>query len=171
MDNKVNRSDSSSGSYGISKNVLYSVSIGDIVTTSPRFKLKSKRTKTSKPVRRSVDFWAKLARQEPNNAELQLLGLITHLNLPYRYTGNAQFILNGKAPDFVHNGKRKIIELFGERWHLPEEEEERTIDFASSGFQVLVIWQKELKVKNRKKLIDKIRFFENLPEIEWATFS
>jgi len=35
----------------------------------------------------------------------------------------------------------------------------------------LVIWQKELKVKNRKKLIDKIRFFENLPEIEWATFS
>ena len=61
--------------------------------------------------------------------------------------------------------------MFGERWHLPEEEEERTIDFASSGYQVVVIWQKELKVKNRKKLIDKLRFFENLPEIEWATFS
>ena len=171
MDNKVNRSDSSSGSYGISKNVLYSVSIGDIVTTSPRFKLKSKRRKTSKPVRRSVNFWAKLARQEPNNAELQLFGLLTYLELLYRYTGNAQFILNGKAPDFVHNEKRKIIELFGERWHLPEEEEERTMDFATSGYQVVVVWQKELKVKNRKKLIEKIRFFESLPEIKWEKFS
>ena len=171
MDNKVNRSDSSSGSYGISKNVLYSVSIGDIVTTSPRFKLKSKRRKTTKPVRRSVDFWAKLARQEPNNAELQLFGLLTYLELPYRYTGNAQFILSGKAPDFVHHSKRKIIELFGERWHKPEEEEKRITEFAASGYQVLVIWLKELRVKNRKKVSDKIRFFESLPEIEWERFT
>ena len=124
-----------------------------------------------KPVRRSVNFWAKLARQEPNNAELQLFGLLTYLELPYRYTGNAQFILNGKAPDFVHNKKRKIIELFGERWHRPEEEEVRITEFAASGYQVLVIWLRELRVKNRKKLSSRIRFFEGLPEIEWERFT
>ena len=111
---------------------------------------------------KSVNFWARLARQEPNNAEMQLLGIMTYMQLPYRYTGNAQFILNGKAPDFVHHTKRKIIELFGERWHKPEEEQQRITEFATSGYQVLVIWQKELKVKNRKKLIAKIKFFEML---------
>ena len=103
--------------------------------------------------------------------ELQVLGLITYLELPYRYTGNAQFILNGKAPDFVHNKKRKIIELFGERWHKPEEEVQRITEFAASGYQVLVIWQKQLKVKDRKKLIERIKFFESMPEIKWEKFS
>ena len=100
-----------------------------------------------------------------------MFGLLTYQEFPYRYTGNAQFILNGKAPDFVHYKKRKIIELFGERWHKPEEEDRRTTEFATSGYQVLVIWQKELKVKNRKKLVEKIRFFESLPEIKWEKFS
>lgn len=100
-----------------------------------------------------------------------MFGLLTYLELPYRYTGNAQFILNGKAPDFVHTSKRKIIELFGERWHEPEEEESRTTEFATSGYQVLVVWFKELKVKNRKKLSDKIILFEGLPEIEWKKFT
>ena len=97
--------------------------------------------------------------------------MLTYLELPYRYTGNAQFILNGKAPDFVHNKKRKIIELFGERWHRPEEEEVRITEFAASGYQVLVIWLRELKVKNRKKLSERIKFFEGLPEIEWERFT
>ena len=133
----------------------------------PKQKVQKRRTVK----RRSVNFWAKLARQDPNNAELQLLGLITYMGLPYKYTGNAQFILNGNAPDFLHTSKRKIIELFGERGHKPEEEEQRTKEFATSGYQVLVIWLKELKVKNRKKLNEKIKFFESLPEIEWEKFS
>ena len=117
---------------------------------------------------KSVNFWARLARQEPNNAEMQLLGIMTYMQLPYRYTGNAQFILNGKAPDFVHSeGKLKIIELFGERWHRPEEEGERVEEFARSGYQVLVIWQKELRLKNRKNLYRKLKEFEELPELSW----
>ena len=117
---------------------------------------------------KSVNFWARLARQEPNNAEMQLLGIMTYMQLPYRYTGNAQFILNGKAPDFVHSeGKLKIIELFGERWHRPEEEGERTEEFARSGYQVLVIWQKELRVRDRKYLYRKLKEFEELPELSW----
>ena len=90
------------------------------------------------------------------------------MQLPYRYTGNAQFILNGKAPDFVHSeGKLKIIELFGERWHRPEEEGERVEEFARSGYQVLVIWQKELRVRDRKYLYRKLKEFEELPELSW----
>jgi len=70
----------------------------------PKQKVQKRRTVK----RRSVNFWAKLARQDPNNAELQLLGLITYMGLPYKYTGNAQFILNGKAPDFVHTSKKIV---------------------------------------------------------------
>ena len=125
-------------------------------------------TRTRKRRSKSVNFWARLAKQEPNNAEMQLFGIMTYLQLPYRYTGNAQFILNGKAPDFVHSqNKLKIIELFGERWHRPEEEPQRIEEFARSGYQVLVIWQKELKARNRKNLYIKLKEFEDLPELKW----
>ena len=84
---------------------------------------------------------------------------------------NGLAIGQGAQAQAVHNKKRKIIELFGERWHKPEEEEQRITEFATSGYQVLVIWQKQLKVRDRKKLIERIRFFESMPEIKWEKFS
>ena len=111
---------------------------------------------------RSSKFWRNLARTEPNNQELQLLGLITWMGLPYRYVGNAGFIINGKSPDFIHTqGDKKIIELFGERWHKKKEEKTRTEFFQKSGYETLIIWSKELSNKNRKLLCDKILLFEN----------
>jgi len=135
-----------------------------MIVRNPRKKYGERTVKKTK----SVNFWARLARQEPNNVEMQLLGVMTYIQLPYRYTGNAQFILNGKAPDFVHSeGKLKIIELFGERWHRPEEEAERVEEFARSGYQVLVIWQREMRIKNRKNLYRKLKEFEELPQLSW----
>jgi len=87
------------------------------------------------------------------------------MELPYRYTGNGQFILMGLAPDFVHHTKRKIIELYGERWHAPEEEAERIETFARSDYRCLVIWQSELRIRNRKNVYEKLRTFESLPEL------
>lgn len=85
--------------------------------------------------------------------------------MEYRYTGNGQFILMGKAPDFVHLRERKIIEFYGERWHLPEEEGERIELFARSDYHVLVIWQREIAPKNRKRLYKKLLDFNALPEM------
>lgn len=105
-------------------------------------------------------FWSKLSHTEPNNAEMSLLGILSWLGLPFKYVGNAQYIIHGRCPDFVHSGgENKFIELFGERWHKPEEEVERIEFFRVAGFETLVIWNKELKMKNRANLYRRLREF------------
>ena len=111
----------------------------------------------------STKFWAKLRRSEPNNAEAALLGILTWLGLPFKYVGNAQYLIYGRCPDFIHSGgENKIIELFGERWHKPEEEVERIEFFRNAGFETLVVWSKELKVRNRLVLYKRLQEFEAL---------
>jgi len=124
--------------------------------------------KKSNGFTKSAAFWGRLAKQEPNNSEMTLFGIMCYLGLPYRYTGNAQFIVMGHAPDFVHLKDRKIIEFYGERWHLPAEEQERIDLFARADYQVLVVWQIEIKPNpvSRKKLYKRLLDFEALPDLE-----
>jgi hypothetical protein len=77
----------------------------------------------------------------------------------------------GCAPDFIHLSGRKIIEMYGERWHRPEEEQARITLFARSDYQTLIVWSKELAPKNRKTLYHKLLMFEALPEIVRETNS
>ena len=114
---------------------------------------------------KSAAFWNRLSRQEPNNAEMTLFGIMCYLGLSYRYTGNGQFILSGMCPDFIHLESRKIVEMYGERWHLPREEQERITLFARSDYQTLIVWSKELAPKSREKLYKRLLDFEALPDI------
>ena len=122
-------------------------------------------TRNPRTISKSAAFWDRLARQEPNNAEMTLFGIMCYLGMPYRYTGNGQFLLMGKCPDFVHLSDRKIIELYGERWHRPEEEQQRIDLFARSDYHTLVVWQKELGPKNRKILYHRLLEFDKLDDI------
>jgi len=135
----------------------------------PRTKVVSKqrppRSGKKRKMNKSAAFWSRLARQEPNNAEMTLFGIMCYLEMKYRYTGNGQFILMGKCPDFVHLSDRKIIELYGERWHQPEEEPARIALFARSEYHTLVVWQKELSPKNRKNLYQRLIDFDKLDDI------
>jgi G:T-mismatch repair DNA endonuclease (very short patch repair protein) len=82
----------------------------------------------------------------PNKPENQLIDLFGFLSLPYKYTGDGQFILGGKCPDFVNvNGQKKIIEMFGDFWHKDENPNDRMAIFEPFGFKTLVIWEHELK--------------------------
>ena len=132
-----------------------------------------KRTSTSKPRKRSITksaaFWSRLSRQEPNNAEMTLFGIMCYLGLSYKYTGNGQFILSGMCPDFIHLTDRKIIEMYGERWHLPQEEEERITLFARSDYQTLIVWSKELAPTGRAKLYKRLLDFDALPNVKSTT--
>jgi very-short-patch-repair endonuclease len=95
----------------------------------------------------------------PNKTEKFLTKLFQKLYPnQWKYVGDGQFILAGKCPDFVNvNGQKKIIELFGEHVHKPEEEQERTILFSRYGYQTLVIWFKELN--NMERLIERVTNF------------
>ena len=137
-------------------------------TTRRRTVIRSKPRK-KRHITKSAAFWDRLSRQEPNNAEMTLFGIMCYLGLPYKYTGNGKFILMGCAPDFVHLNSRKIVEMYGERWHLPQEEQERIELFARSEYQTLIIWYKELAPKDRKPLYKRLLDFEALPDIVRST--
>ena len=142
----------------------------------PKPKVRRRTTASSKPrkkllISKSAAFWDRLSRQEPNNAEMTLFGIMCYLDLSYKYTGNGQFILSGMCPDFMHLNSRKIVEMYGERWHLPQEEQERIELFARSDYQTLIIWYKELNPKKdrREKLYKRLLEFEALPDIVRTT--
>jgi len=117
---------------------------------------------------RVVKKWMKTcATLKPNKQEFFLNSNI-QLNLPneYIFSGDGKIILGGKCPDWFNiNGKKKVVELFGDYWHgesktgRTKEQEEilRKSHFAKYGFATLVIWESELK--NMDSVVDKIRNF------------
>ncbi len=90
----------------------------------------------------------------PNKAELLLLKILSY-NFPnkYKFVGDGKLILGGKCPDFVDDDNKKLIELFGEYWHKPEEETQRIEHFRKFGYETLVVWYNEIK---SDKLLDKL---------------
>ena len=75
----------------------------------------------------------------------------------WKYVGNGQVIIAGKCPDFVNvNGQKKIIELFGDYWHKGQNPQDRMDLFTPFGYDILVVWEKELKdfKSLRRKIFD-----------------
>lgn len=104
----------------------------------------------------------------PNKAE-EALEIFLNNRFPgeYEYTGDGSLIIKGMIPDFTNcNGKKEIIELFGSYYHSQklvgdrwrQTELGRIMAFNSLGFRCLVIWENELKDKD--KLLEKIRTFQ-----------
>jgi len=103
---------------------------------------------------------------QPNKPEQKLIELISHNQLPFVYVGDGSVIIERKCPDFINvNGRKQVIELFGDYWHAPnitgksrEGEEQYRIDiFAKYGFSTLIIWEHELKEPS--KVLTKLREF------------
>ena len=103
----------------------------------------------------------------PNKSEKKLQELL-NLWFPneFKYVGNFQVVIEGKCPDFINiNGKKQIIELFGDYWHSKkvtgqskERHEQQRIDhFSKYGYKTLIIWECELG--NIKNLKNKIQSF------------
>lgn len=86
----------------------------------------------------------------PNRSEQSLAAILDSLAPgTWKYVGNGLMVLGGKCPDFVNvNGRKQIIELFGDYWHrLPgrESEAERIAHFRPFGYDTLIVWESELK--------------------------
>jgi len=62
----------------------------------------------------------------------------------FKYVGDGYFKLGKKRPDFLNiNGKKKLIETFGDFWHEDEDEEKRINYFKKYEYDCLVIWESE----------------------------
>lgn len=97
---------------------------------------------------------------KPNKKE-KLLNKLLQLNFPnqFKYTGNGKFWIEHFNPDFVCNPSKKIIEMFGDYWHrnTQERDKKRLKAYKKYGFSTLIIWEYELK--NKEKVINKIKEF------------
>lgn len=107
----------------------------------------------------------------PTKLEKQL-GAILDKHFPeFKYNGDGRLgvTLGGLIPDFVNvNGKKQVIEVFGDYWHSPEiignnwrrSELGRIMIYNSVGWGCLVIWQHELKELTEEQILTKITKFE-----------
>lgn len=100
----------------------------------------------------------------PNKKERILINILKQVKFPFKFTGDGSFIIGGYIPDFVnYNGKKQIIELFGDYWHNMDRvlwhrtELGRMMAFSRFGYKTLIIWEHELKEPN--KVISRIRQF------------
>jgi len=83
-------------------------------------------------------------KRRPTKPERQIMEIISELNLPFSYTGNGKLIIERYNPDFTDQEQRKIIEVFGDYWHSPKDEEKKRKVYNRNGYSLLVIWQHEL---------------------------
>jgi hypothetical protein len=89
--------------------------------------------------------------RRPNNKE-KCLDSILQKNFPneWKYVGRGDFFLGGKNPDFMNvNGKKLLIEMYGDYFHRGETGEDRIAHFRQFGFDTIVIWEHELRDENR----------------------
>ena len=57
-----------------------------------------------------------LARRDKSSLELKFEEIFLELNLPYKFVGNGDFIMEGKCPDFINiNGQKIAIEVYYRR--------------------------------------------------------
>lgn len=90
------------------------------------------------------------AKIRPNKSEIKLYEIVNS-SLPDEYILNwsRQLMIGGMFPDLVNiNGKKKLIEFFGDYWHRNDNPQERINKFRKFGFDCLVIWEHELKDLN-----------------------
>jgi len=84
---------------------------------------------------------------KPNEKELLLTTILQNV-VPneYVYVGNGKLIVGGYCPDFMNaNGKKKLIELWGDYWHRNHNPQNRIAHFKKFGFETLIVWEHELK--------------------------
>lgn len=98
----------------------------------------------------------KALKMKPNKKETILIKFFQDYGLPFKYVGDGQLTIKGRTPDFS-DGNGKLIELFGEYWHEPEEEKDRIDFFRRHGYHCLVLWENELEKNN--SLLQKITDF------------
>lgn len=103
--------------------------------------------------------------KKPNKPEQKLNQLLQE-RFPneWKYVGDGQVIFGRYCPDFINcNGKKQIIEVFGDYWHQIPKNKARDVlrftEYSKFGFKTLIIWEHELK--NPEHVIQKVNEFQS----------
>ena len=61
----------------------------------------------------------------------------------WRYNKGA-VVLDSLVPDFINiNGRKAVIEVFGNYWHRPDEIAQKRRRYRRLGFQCVAVWEKD----------------------------
>jgi len=103
----------------------------------------------------------KARQKKPNRLEERFqIFLDKHFPNAWRYVGDGGLIISGKCPDFVNvNGRKQIIEIFGDYWHQGEDEQGRIKIFENYGFDTLVLWESEINLMTEEEMVKCIEQF------------
>lgn len=111
----------------------------------------------------------KAINKKPNKSEQRLIKIIEKYKHPFKYVGDGSVVIYGLNPDFIEcNGKKKIIEVFGEYWHISNSwldidwkktEFGRKAIFSQLGYDALIIWYEELKKSSDEEISKRITNF------------
>lgn len=100
----------------------------------------------------------------PNKPETSVLDILNSVYPgDWKFVGDGQVIIGGLNPDIINiNGKKLIIEIFGDYWHKQIVKPyrvniERIAVYAKYGYRTLVIWEHE--IKDTLTLTERIRAF------------
>lgn len=107
--------------------------------------------------------------QKPNRREQELLTILNkYFPKEWKFVGDGTVIFGRLCPDFINcNGKKLIIELFGDHWHTGEgipwgkTEVGRTMAFAEYGYKTLIIWGHDMNTLSEGELARKVEMFSN----------
>ncbi len=108
-----------------------------------------------------------LGNKEITKPEEIIKNIIEQNSLPFMFVGDGQFIVDTKYPDFIYKDKgNKIIEVFSDYWHREDvvkywhQTEEGTKKYYNDrGYNVLVIWEREINKENKDYILKKIKDF------------
>lgn len=93
--------------------------------------------------------------KRPTSLEQEFINIINKHNLSYKYTGDGDFILGGKNPDFVNVNSQKICVEVGNTYHHDENyESERVKHFAKYGWKCVVFRTNQL---DEEEVVNKLR--------------
>jgi len=105
---------------------------------------------------RSCTTKATMHNLKPQKTQPEILfeNLCKRHNLPFTYRGDLSFWLGKANPDFVHNTRKLVCEVFGDFWHSPllnrnmryiHTLEGRTKQLKAEGYKLIVFWETDLK--------------------------
>lgn len=100
--------------------------------------------------------------QKPNKLEMLINNIIYEYG--YEYVGDFSLWIDGKNPDFINKNDKKIIEVFGDYYHTPEDEIIRYKHFKKNGYKILFIWEHDVykDIEQVKKRFLKFHYKENI---------
>ena len=128
---------------------------------NPRYGIQSEFMKQKFKEKEFQERYCNAMNAKPNKPETLLIELLNN-NFPneWKYVGNYKFWIDGKNPDFMNvNGRKLLIELYGDYWHRNDNPQNRINYFKKFGFDCLVLWESE--IRNNINIEKRIRNFND----------